>query len=111
MSYQAPAAPFPAKSRGTATAIPQPQPQLFGTGEGGVQADPSHPPGYHQDVNASEFNSYQRAAHNAYVSESSGFGDAGADGSIWDQAKKWASAAGEGLAAAEHEVWKKINKE
>jgi hypothetical protein len=30
---------------------------------------------------------------------------------VWSAAKKWASAAGESLAAAEHEVWKRINKE
>lgn len=107
MSYPAPVAPPQAMSRGTASAIPpQPQPQLIGT-----EADPAHPPGYRQDVNASEFNSYQRAAHNAYVSENSSFGDSEGDGGIWDQAKKWASAAGDSLAAAEHEVWKKINKE
>ncbi len=109
MSYPAPVAPVPSMSRGTAAAIPpQPQPPLFGDGS---QVDTAHPPGYHQDVHASEFSSYQRAAHNAYVSENSTFGDSEADGGIWDQAKKWASAAGDSIAAAEHEVWKKINKE
>ncbi|RDA94351.1 hypothetical protein CP533_3787 [Ophiocordyceps camponoti-saundersi (nom. inval.)] len=29
---------------------------------------------------------------------------------VWDTARKWASAAGESLAAAESEVWKRINK-
>jgi len=35
----------------------------------------------------------------------------GEDESVWDTAKKWASAAGNSLAAAEGEVWKRINKE
>jgi len=30
---------------------------------------------------------------------------------IWNTAKKWASDAGEKLASAESEVWKRINKE
>jgi hypothetical protein len=37
-------------------------------------------------------------------------GDEDGDG-VWQAAKKWASAAGDSLAAAEHEVWKRINKE
>ncbi|KAF4580965.1 hypothetical protein GQ602_007102 [Ophiocordyceps camponoti-floridani] len=36
-------------------------------------------------------------------------GDAEAPG-VWDTARRWASAAGESLAAAESEVWKRINK-
>ncbi|KAK3191012.1 hypothetical protein K4F52_002962 [Lecanicillium sp. MT-2017a] len=110
MSYAPPTAPAPSMSRGTAAAVPPPpQPQLFGGA--GPHVDTAHPPGYHQDVHASEFSSQQRAAHNAYVSENSTFGDSEGDGGLWDQAKKWASAAGDSLAAAEHEVWKKINKE
>lgn len=79
----------------------------------------SHPPGYQQNINATEFSSAQRAAHHASVAENpsgsifggGGGGYAGDDASIWDTAKKWATAAGESLAAAENEVWKKINKE
>ena len=33
------------------------------------------------------------------------------DDGVWDTAKKWAVAAGEGLAAAENEVWRRINKD
>jgi hypothetical protein len=69
----------------------------------------SHPPGYQQDSFASEFNSAQRAAHN--VSERNNTFDTGEDESVWGTAKKWANAAGNSLAAAESEVWKRINKD
>jgi hypothetical protein len=64
-------------------------------------------------VHASEFSSAQRAAHEASVAQErrpSLIGDDDEEG-VWSAAKKWASAAGESLAAAEHEVWKRINKE
>ncbi|KAF4343032.1 hypothetical protein FBEOM_3012 [Fusarium beomiforme] len=80
---------------------------------GGSGSDFSHPPGYHQNVYASEFSSAQRAAHEASVAQErrpSLIGDDDGEG-VWSAAKKWASAAGESLAAAEHEVWKRINKE
>lgn len=35
----------------------------------------------------------------------------GQDDSVWGTAKKWASAAGDSLAKAENEVWKRINKD
>ncbi|KAF4457480.1 hypothetical protein F53441_530 [Fusarium austroafricanum] len=80
---------------------------------GDSEGDFSHPPGYHQNVHASEFSSAQRAAHEASVAcerRPSLIGDDEGEG-VWSAAKKWASAAGESLAAAEHEVWKRINKE
>lgn len=80
---------------------------------GAADSDFSHPPGYHQNVHASEFTSSQRAAHEASVAQErrpSLIGDDEGEG-VWSAAKKWASAAGESLAAAEHEVWKRINKE
>ncbi|PTD10642.1 hypothetical protein FCULG_00008713 [Fusarium culmorum] len=80
-------------------------------GTGG--SDLSHPPGYHQNVHASEFTSSQRATHEASVSQErrpSLIGDDEGEG-VWSAAKKWASAAGESLAAAENEVWKRINKD
>lgn len=83
-----------------------------------------HPPGYHQDVNADALNRYQRAAQDALEEEerrsrrtssvSAGLaGLAGGDGEegVWSGAKKMMAAAGEKLAAAEGEVWKRINKE
>lgn len=77
--------------------------------------DLSHPPGYQQDVHASEFSSDQRAAHSAFVAQNSSrrisfTGDDDGEG-VWDTAKKWAAAAGDSLAAAENEVWKRINKD
>lgn len=81
-----------------------------------MATDMSHPPGYQQDVHAAEFSSGQRAAHNAYVAQNSDFAGGLAAGdstgeSIWNTAKKWASAAGDSLAAAESEVWKAVNKD
>ncbi len=82
--------------------------------EGDASASYSHPPGYQQDVHASEFSSSQRAAHDAATSRDAGlmssFGQDDQAG-MWDAAKKWAAAAGESLAAAENEVWKRINKD
>jgi hypothetical protein len=82
--------------------------------ESGPDGNLSHPPGYQQDTHASELSSYQRAAHEAAVSQPAtsfdqrgGFEDEG----LWSTAKKWVSAAGDGLAAAENEVWKRINKD
>ncbi|KAM0562087.1 hypothetical protein ACHAPJ_002531 [Fusarium lateritium] len=80
---------------------------------GGSGSDFTHPPGYQQNVHASEFTSSQRAAHEASVAQErrpSLIGDEEGEG-VWSAAKKWASVAGESLAAAEHEVWKRINKE
>ncbi|KAM3499782.1 hypothetical protein MY10362_006986 [Beauveria mimosiformis] len=109
-------------------------PGIAGAGAGGINraTDLSHPPGYQQDAQAAEFSSGQRAAHEAYVAQHSnrltsglgmgmgigaggeGGGEAGAgdgEGTIWNTAKKWASAAGDTLAAAEGEVWKAVNKD
>ncbi|ATY63943.1 hypothetical protein A9K55_003876 [Cordyceps militaris] len=82
--------------------------------------DMSHPPGYQQDAHAAEFSSGQRAAHHAYVSQhqaafgpGSFVGGGGEDGAgedgIWGTAKKWVSAAGDTLVAAEGQVWKVVN--
>lgn len=78
-----------------------------------------HPPGYQQNVYASELTSDQRRAQATELANSSstfgishtgsagGFDDAG----LWNTAKKWAQQAGEKISATEQEVWKKINKE
>ncbi|RSL99741.1 hypothetical protein BHE90_010473 [Fusarium euwallaceae] len=109
-----------AAQRSSTTTAPGPSPMVglgSTSGLGGPSgSDFSHPPGYHQNVHASEFTSYQRAAHEAAVAQDnrrpslSLMGDEDGDG-VWQAAKKWASAAGDSLAAAEHEVWKRINKE
>ncbi|KAJ4312991.1 hypothetical protein N0V84_009659 [Fusarium piperis] len=110
---------FAAQRSSTMTA-PGPSPMVglgSTSGLGGPSGnDFSHPRGYHQNVHASEFSSSQRAAHEAAVAQDnrrpslSLMGDEDGDG-VWQAAKKWASAAGDSLAAAEHEVWKRINKE
>ncbi|KND88003.1 hypothetical protein TOPH_07382, partial [Tolypocladium ophioglossoides CBS 100239] len=117
MSYKQPIASQPIQGRSsTTTAVPATQ--IGGPYPTSLQeqnpASYSHPPGYQQNVLASEFNSYQRAAHHASVDRDSrmmpSFGQDGEPG-VWDSAKKWAAAAGESLAAAENEVWKRINKD
>lgn len=74
----------------------------------------SHPPGYHQNANASEFSSSQRAANLALTGSGNGTGgtagDEGEEG-VWGAARGYLQAAGEKLAAAETEVWRRINKE
>lgn len=82
-----------------------------------------HPPGYQQDVNADALNRYQRAAQDALEDEERrtrrtssaaavGLGGlAGDEDGVWSGAKKMMTAAGEKLAAAEGEVWKRVNKE
>ena len=60
--------------------------------------------GYQQDVHAA---GYAAGGDRG----GSGGGYDGDDGSVWDTAKKWAASAGESLAAAEQEVWKRINKD
>ncbi|KAF9874005.1 hypothetical protein CkaCkLH20_08377 [Colletotrichum karsti] len=91
-------------------------PQMTGPRPIPLGGDPAssleHPPGYQQDVSASEFNSHQRAAHHAAVASAAERGSqAPADEGVWDTAKKWAAAAGGSLAAAEQEVWRRINKD
>lgn len=79
-----------------------------------------HPPGYQQNVHAGEMDRFQRARQDALDAEerersgsfgSLGGGGDGADGEgIWSSAKKLAATAGEKLAGAEAEVWKRVNK-
>ena len=91
--------------------------QFLGSGQTMLPHDDrlSHPPGYQQNVNASEFDSHQRAAHDAFIADNPSkrlsFTGDGDDEGVWDTAKKWAAAAGDSLAAAENEVWRRINKE
>lgn len=112
MSYTPPVQPFPTNPGSYTSTVPPPPTFAQPT----PMQDVSHPPGYHQNVHATEFTSHQRAAHQASVAENpslfsgGGSGDNGEE-SIWGTAKKWAVAAGENLAAAESEVWKRINKE
>ncbi|RYP22938.1 hypothetical protein DL765_001396 [Monosporascus sp. GIB2] len=115
MSIPAPNVPYPAQQQGTSpAAVPSfthnerqaAATTTFG-GHGGQSLQ--HPPGYHQNANASELDRYQNAA----IQRNNHAGGEGqqSEGGVWDVAKKWAQATGEKLAAAENEVWKRINKE
>lgn len=84
--------------------------------EVGGKSSLEHPPGYHQNVYASEMTSDQRRAQEAanYSSTSQDGKDriAGIDTeSVWNTAKKWLGQAGDKISEAEAEVWRKINKE
>ncbi|RDW71344.1 hypothetical protein BP6252_07907 [Coleophoma cylindrospora] len=84
-----------------------------------------HPPGYHQNVYASELTSDQRRAQeasNASTPAPSGLPGLGGlsnpdegsgldAASIFNTAKKWAQVAGEKISEGEKEVWRRINKE
>ncbi|KAK2608766.1 hypothetical protein QQS21_002623 [Conoideocrella luteorostrata] len=109
MGYQAPQASLPIQGRSsttttapvTAASAGIPPPTSL---QGHYQSAGYSPPagGYQQDINAAGYNQYQRsvAAHE----------DEG-EATVWDTARKWANSAGSSLAAAEQEVWKRINKE
>ena len=114
MSVPPPTGAHPAQQRGTATALgSSPAYSLGGstaaTGASaqGAQHSYAHPPGYHQNAQASELDNYQRTAAQRNTSENETYQPEG-DG-VWDQAKKWATVAGTKLAAAESEAWKMIN--
>jgi hypothetical protein len=104
-----PAPTVPQAQRGTSTAFVVP----YSSGQAPDQI--AHPPGYHQNVNASEFTSSQEAEHGG-ASQASSDWRASHDRTeddeegVWNAARKWAQAAGEKLSAAETEVWRRINK-
>ncbi|KAI0486865.1 hypothetical protein F4859DRAFT_316414 [Xylaria cf. heliscus] len=111
MAIPAPTPPPPSQQRGTSTtAMASSSPYgtripstTTGIGNDDAQSF-SHSAGYQQDANASELDRYQRSAL-----EQRELDDGGS--SIWGAAKKLAQQTGERLAAAESEVWKKINKD
>ncbi|CZT49761.1 uncharacterized protein RSE6_10650 [Rhynchosporium secalis] len=96
-------------------------PVALPTAESAPRSSLEHPPGYHQNVYASELTSDQRRAQETeQANDSSVLGlsnqDKGSTGGfdsegVWDTAKKWAQTAGEKISVAEAEVWKKINNE
>ncbi|EGR48549.1 uncharacterized protein TRIREDRAFT_3889 [Trichoderma reesei QM6a] len=113
MSYPPPTTTYAAHggtSSSTSTAyspnVPQP---TFLQGRETTEPDFSHPPGYQQNANAADFTRDQREAYNASVNQD--YYEANEEDSIWNTAKKWAAAAGDSIAAAENEVWKRINKD
>ncbi|KAI1417510.1 hypothetical protein F5Y13DRAFT_151168 [Hypoxylon sp. FL1857] len=102
MSIPPPTGPYPSQQRGTSTSTQGP---IASSGSANYSLE--HPPGYHQNANASELDRYQRSA----IQQSESEGQRDESGGVWEAAKKWAQQTGEKLAAAENEVWKKINKE
>lgn len=115
--YQLPTGSLPGQARSSTTTAAPPPPTMGATlpPHTGTSGGPPtslqenypagfSPPagGYQQDVNAAGYNSYQRSTA-AYEDQS--------EASVWDTAKKWANSAGESLAAAENEVWKRLNKD
>ncbi|EHK15612.1 uncharacterized protein TRIVIDRAFT_38580 [Trichoderma virens Gv29-8] len=115
MLYPSPATTYQTHQRGTSTSVSTayspnvPQPTFLQSSES-TEPDFSHPPGYQQNIHAADFTRDQREAHNASFGGGS-YENYDEEDSIWNTAKKWAAAAGDSLAAAEHEVWKRINKE
>ncbi|KAH7360538.1 hypothetical protein BKA65DRAFT_187611 [Rhexocercosporidium sp. MPI-PUGE-AT-0058] len=110
----------PSSSTSTTNAPSMLYPVAIPTAEGSPRRSLEHPPGYYQNVYASELTSDQRRAQETeQANKSSGLGlttqDKGsADGfeseGVWGTAKKWAQTAGGKISVAEAEVWKKINK-
>ncbi|KAI0128723.1 hypothetical protein BJ170DRAFT_343084 [Xylariales sp. AK1849] len=105
MSIPSPTIAYPAQQHGTSTAA---APSSAYGGDQGTGGSLQHPPGYQQNVNASELDGYQRSA--IFRNDSAQQHSQPEEG-VWNSAKKWAQATGEKLAAAETEVWKRINKE
>ncbi|EQK98843.1 hypothetical protein OCS_05445 [Ophiocordyceps sinensis CO18] len=116
MAYHAPAAMQPIQGRSsTEGLLPRSGVEVCAKLLQGASpsAGYSNPPGYQQDTDASGFNRYQGEGHSFGGSQnSSNWPSAGGENQagVWDTARKWATAAGESLAAAESQVWKKINK-
>jgi hypothetical protein len=100
---------YPAQQSGTSAAVAS-APTYSTQGSASGQ-NLEHPPGYHQNENASEPDKYQRAAMQAHKDTNYRQQSLAEDDGVWGAAKKWAHSTGEVLAAAETEVWKRINKE
>ncbi|KAI1321863.1 hypothetical protein F5Y16DRAFT_388324 [Xylariaceae sp. FL0255] len=113
MSIPTPVATYPSQQRGTSSttisSVPFGTQLPFGAVSSHSQGTESlqHPPGYHQNANASELDRFQRSAAEQREYEESGDALEG----VWDAAKKFAQQTGERIAAVENEVWKKINKD
>ncbi|PHH78108.1 hypothetical protein CDD82_3204 [Ophiocordyceps australis] len=90
MSYQPPAASLPMHGRSSTT------PSSLQHHYPASDSYYAHPPGYQQNVYGA--NAQQHMAPEP-------------EPGVWDTARKWASAAGQSLAAAEDQVWKRINKD
>ncbi|TVY73590.1 hypothetical protein LSUE1_G008478 [Lachnellula suecica] len=94
--------------------------QIPSTESGAPRRSIEHPPGYHQNVYASEQTNEQRRAQEANnasdlaarpYAEKVGAMDSDSSSSLWNTAKTWLGQTGEKLSEAEAEVWRKINKQ
>lgn len=110
MSYPAPTSQY-AAGKSTSTYPPPSAGAMPTSLQAGGGDSFNHPPGYMQDVHASDMSSTQRAAHEASVRNNSQVFDTGNDEGVWGAMKKWGTTVGNNLAAAENEVWKRINKD
>lgn len=98
--------------------VPLPTTQSLGlSGESITRSSLEHPPGYQQNPYASNETAAQRAASQHEVDRSNQWHRAGDpidgtdEGNLWQTAKTWVYSAGEKLAEAEAQVWKRINGE
>lgn len=103
----------PISSTSTSTAPPLAYPIGIPSADEGPRRSLEHPPGYYQNVHASELTNEQRRAQEAndstlHPSDNTGGLDTE---SVWNTAKKWAAQAGEKISEAEAEVWRRVNKE
>ncbi|RDA84473.1 hypothetical protein CP532_0071 [Ophiocordyceps camponoti-leonardi (nom. inval.)] len=117
LSYQAPAVAQPIQGRSSTTAEPQGYMGPRGSYPTSVHSTGinSSPAGYHNQgtqlpYGGSGYPHQQPLSgpQNSITTSSAELDDQSPG--MWDTARKWASAAGESLAAAESEVWKRINK-
>ncbi|RCI15081.1 hypothetical protein L249_6654 [Ophiocordyceps polyrhachis-furcata BCC 54312] len=110
LSYQAPTVAQPFQGRSSTTADPHgymggrgPYPApVHGTGVNSSSA------GYINQASGYPHQQSLSGPQNSITTSSAELDDQSPG--MWDTARKWASAAGESLAAAESEVWKRINK-
>ena len=109
---------YPAQQYGTATTTAPPA--LYGQTSGPAGSSSSsnhnnhsldHPPGYHQNANASELDQYHQQAALARNDSAGARAEAAGEEGLWGTAKKLAQGAGEKLVTMENEVWKRINKQ
>ncbi|VUC33319.1 unnamed protein product [Clonostachys rosea] len=114
MSYPAPNPTYPPVA-GSSTITAQearsasgPMPTSLGELGPGDDDRFSHPPGYHQNALGPGLSSRQED-QGIYTSQQR-FDDDQDEEGLWGAARKWATVAGNSLAQAENEVWKRINK-
>ncbi|RDL40689.1 uncharacterized protein BP5553_00668 [Venustampulla echinocandica] len=116
MSFAPPGSAFggqpPASSMSTSNTASSAYPISLPTDGGGYpQRSAEQASGYQQNVYASELTNDQRPGNEANNASSSGKGDGMESDSMWNSLGRMAQQAGAKIAAAEADVWRKINKE